>query len=236
MKIPKTLLVLILSGALCITAEYAFGQQIYKWVDEKGTVHFSETPTSDTLKPPGKQNSKERTLEVVTGVEKTKQPSKEEALTEYLRKRDRDQEAQEGRIQEEQAKTLKAIKDHQEEMQHRRDREADMLEKEARKTKTFYDHKGRVIGSGMTKEQQQMLRDAARLRSGFDLEPSPPSYDTNQNFKWPEREEKRGVTNPRTGELYPRSGSSGYTNPKTGEFFPKSGNGAINPKTGEVYR
>ena len=183
----KMFLILFLSWGLCAMPGVTTGQQIYKWVDEKGTVHFSETPTSDDLKPQGKQNSKERTLEIVTGVEKTREPSKEEVLIEYLKKRDREQEAREERGQANQEKRLKAINDQQEEirleMQRRRDKEADRLEKEARKTKTVYDHNGRLLWSGMTKGQQQMLRDAARLRSGFDLEPSPPPSDETEKWK-----------------------------------------------------
>jgi len=183
----KMFLILFLSWGLCAMPGVTTGQQIYKWVDEKGTVHFSETPTNEDLKPQGKQNSKERTLEVVTGVEKAKELSKEESLIEYQKKRDREQGALEERGQANQERRLKAINDQQEEirleMQRRRDKEADRLEKEARKTKTVYDHNGRLLWSGMTKGQQQMLRDAARLRSGFDLEPSPPPSDETEKWK-----------------------------------------------------
>ena len=189
----RMFLILFLIWSLCAMPGMTAGQQIYKWVDEKGTVHFSDTPTSADLKPQGKQNSKERTLEVVTGVEKTKEPSQEELLIEYSRKRDREQGAIRQAEQERQEKMLKTIKDQQEEIQSRRDRAADMLEKEARKTKTFYDHKGRVIGSGMTKGQQQMLRDAARLRSGVDLEASD---ETEKLKRRAEEEEKKNFPSP----------------------------------------
>lgn len=207
----KMLLVLILVCGLCVMAGETMGQQIYKWVDEKGTVHFSETPTTEDLKPQGKQNSKERTLEVVTGVEKAKEPSKEEVLIEYLRKRDREPEALEERGQANQEKRLKAINDQQEEirleMQRRRDKEADRLEKEARKT--IYDPvTGRPL-SGMTKGQQQMLRDAARLRSGLDPEASPPPSDEAEKWKrrarQAESEASRAKSEARDAEIKARN-------------------------------
>ncbi len=138
----KWFLVLILACTLCAVTGKTAGQQIYKWVDEKGTVHFSETPPSDSLKPQGKQNPKERTLEVVTGVEKTREPSKEEVLTDYLKKRDRELDAREDARRSEQERMLKTAKDHQEEMrlemQLRRDREADRLDPH-RETPSRYD-------------------------------------------------------------------------------------------------
>lgn len=158
--------------------------QIYKWVDEKGTVHFSDSPTAEVVKPQGQQTSKERTLEVVTGVE-TKEPSKEELLIEYLKRRDREQESIRQSEQERQERMFKAVKDQQEEMQWRRDRAADMLEKEGRKKRVVRDRQGRIIAEGITKEQQEMLRDAARLRSGSDFEGSPPPSDDVK--KWERR-------------------------------------------------
>jgi len=250
----KMFLILFLSWGLCVMPGVTTGQQIYKWVDEKGTVHFSETPTSDNLKPQGKQNSKERTLEVVTGVEKTREPSKEEVLIEYLKKRDREQDALKERKQADQDKRVKAINDQQEEMrlemQRRRDKEADMLEKEARKTKTVYDHNGRLLWSRMTKGQQQMLRDAARLRSGLDPEGSPP----------PSKEEKRRRTEADDEDRMRRNKASdlsrrvveeskkkasddyhykkkwdGLVNSETGRFCPKVGGGYHDPDKGFVW-
>ena len=46
-----------------------FGQEVYKWVDEKGTVHFSDNPTSGVSNPQGKQTSKENSNEIVKGIE-----------------------------------------------------------------------------------------------------------------------------------------------------------------------
>ena len=212
----KTFLVLILACTLCAMAGEAAGQ-IYKWVDEKGTVHFSETPTSEDLKPQGKQNSKEHALEIVTGVE-TRGPSKEEVLIEYRKQRDREQDAREETKRAEQERRLKATekatKDQQEEMQLRRDIAADKLEKEAKKFRNSM--------AGV-----QMLQDAARLRAGFDLEapPPPPSEGVH--------ELPGAAIDSKTGQIYPRI-QGAIINPRTGEFYPDVGVGYTDPKTGGV--
>jgi hypothetical protein len=46
-----TLFFLLMSGSLC-------NAQIYKWVDEKGTVHFSESPASGVVKSQDKSQGK----------------------------------------------------------------------------------------------------------------------------------------------------------------------------------
>ncbi len=53
-----------------------FGQEFYKWVDEKGTVHFSDNPTyarSQQLK----ENSKENGIEVLKKSEPSKRPARD---------------------------------------------------------------------------------------------------------------------------------------------------------------
>ncbi len=52
------LITFLVFGLLGIT-ESIFGQGIYKWVDEKGTIHFSDNPTSSFFsgeKEPPKEN------------------------------------------------------------------------------------------------------------------------------------------------------------------------------------
>jgi len=54
--------------------EDVFGQEFYKWVDEKGTVHFSDNPTyarSQQLK----ENSKENGIEVLKRSEPSNRPT-----------------------------------------------------------------------------------------------------------------------------------------------------------------
>ena len=50
-------------GLLAFT-ENIFGQELYKWVDEKGTVHFSDNPTS-VIFSQEKERPKENGLEVL---------------------------------------------------------------------------------------------------------------------------------------------------------------------------
>ena len=50
-------------GLLGIT-ESIFGQGLYKWVDEKGTVHFSDNPPSKVSNQ-GKELPKENGIEVL---------------------------------------------------------------------------------------------------------------------------------------------------------------------------
>lgn len=59
-----TILFAFLISLSLISAENIFGQQIYKWVDEKGVVHFSDSPTNSTVKKE-KEASKENGLDVL---------------------------------------------------------------------------------------------------------------------------------------------------------------------------
>ena len=60
---PKILLILFIVMGLLGIVEKGFGQTLYKWVDEKGTVHFSEDPPPQTTvkeekKPPTEDTAK----------------------------------------------------------------------------------------------------------------------------------------------------------------------------------
>jgi hypothetical protein len=199
-----------------------FGQELYKWVDEKGTVHFSDNPTSGVLKSQEKPTFKEDTQKILKGIETGNRHISKDQLILYNQK-STDEDVV--------GRQLKAIKDQSEELQLRRDRAADMLEKEARKT--YVDHKGRALG--MTRGQQQMLRDAARLRSGFDFEASPPPEPPSlppPSPPPPPPHQNPGAINTRTGEFYPGV-AGGIINPRTGEFMPEVGGGYIKSRTGE---
>jgi hypothetical protein len=54
----KIVLTTFLVFGLFTSAENIFGQELYKWVDEKGTVHFSDNPTSTVF-----NQEKERPIE-----------------------------------------------------------------------------------------------------------------------------------------------------------------------------
>ena len=57
-KIFLVLFLVLLLGPSTMAGN-SYGQEIYKWVDEKGTVHFSDNPTSGFFDPQRKQSSKE---------------------------------------------------------------------------------------------------------------------------------------------------------------------------------
>jgi hypothetical protein len=60
---PKILLILFMTLGFLGIGEKGFGQVLYKWVDEKGTVHLSEdpppeTPVKEEKKPPAENTAK----------------------------------------------------------------------------------------------------------------------------------------------------------------------------------
>jgi hypothetical protein len=61
------LITFLILGFLAFT-EKIFGQEFYKWVDEKGTVHFSDTPPSSTRNQE-KELPKENGIEVLKKLE-----------------------------------------------------------------------------------------------------------------------------------------------------------------------
>jgi hypothetical protein len=64
-------LVIFLVFGLFAFAENIYGQGYYKWVDEKGTIHFSDNPASSVgnqEKGPPKENG----IEVLRRLEKSK--------------------------------------------------------------------------------------------------------------------------------------------------------------------
>jgi uncharacterized membrane protein YgcG len=69
----KTILIMFLIFGFLAFTEKSFGQEFYKWVDEKGTVHFSDTPPSPTLNQ-GKEPPKENGIEVLKKLETGNQP------------------------------------------------------------------------------------------------------------------------------------------------------------------
>jgi hypothetical protein len=54
--------------------EDIFGQEFYKWIDEKGTVHFSDSPTYARAQQQ-KQHSKENGIEVLKRSESSDRPT-----------------------------------------------------------------------------------------------------------------------------------------------------------------
>ena len=68
-----TLFFLFMSGSLC-------NAQIYKWVDEKGTVHFSDSPASGVVKNQDKSQGKalDKNQETSQDRSQSKNPDKKE--------------------------------------------------------------------------------------------------------------------------------------------------------------
>ena len=89
--------VFLLGAALALAIPIAFSQSMYKWVDEKGITHFSETPPPDGTKgatrievrtpqpdkPPGdnwkQRDIESRQLRAKQGIEEEKARQQEEA-------------------------------------------------------------------------------------------------------------------------------------------------------------
>jgi len=69
----KTILIAFWVSGFFTFAEDIFGQAIYKWVDEKGTIHFSDNPTSGIFDR-DKEPPKEDGLEVLRKSEMANQP------------------------------------------------------------------------------------------------------------------------------------------------------------------
>jgi hypothetical protein len=65
-------LVFVLSGF----TQDIFGQEFYKWIDEKGTVHFSDNPTYARAQQQ-KENSKENGIEVLKRSEPSNRPARD---------------------------------------------------------------------------------------------------------------------------------------------------------------
>jgi uncharacterized membrane protein YgcG len=67
-QMKKMVLIAFVASVLLGFDENIFAQGIYKWVDEKGTVHFSDNPTSSVFDR-GKEPPKENGLEVLKKLE-----------------------------------------------------------------------------------------------------------------------------------------------------------------------
>jgi hypothetical protein len=65
----KIVLTTFVVFGLFVFTENIFGQGFYKWVDEKGTIHFSDNPTSSVFNQE-KEPPKENGIEVLKRLEK----------------------------------------------------------------------------------------------------------------------------------------------------------------------
>ena len=65
----KLALAVLVVFALSISGGTVLGQSIYKWVDEKGTVNFSDSPQPDVRNHPDKKAIKEDTNATMKNLE-----------------------------------------------------------------------------------------------------------------------------------------------------------------------
>ena len=68
-EMPKIFLILFILLVLLGIGEKGFGQYLYKWVDEKGTVHFSEDPPPETTVKEEKKRPTENTAKILKKLE-----------------------------------------------------------------------------------------------------------------------------------------------------------------------
>lgn len=69
----KIVLIVFLVSSLFAFTEEGFGQGLYKWVDEKGTIHLSDNPPS-TISNQEKELPKDNGVEVLKRKEMGNQP------------------------------------------------------------------------------------------------------------------------------------------------------------------
>jgi len=69
-------LIIFLVFGLSAFSENIFGQEFYKWVDDKGTVHFSDNPTY-ARNQQQKEHSKENGIEVLKRSEPSTLPMRD---------------------------------------------------------------------------------------------------------------------------------------------------------------
>jgi len=210
-----------------LVASVAGAEEIYKWTDENGTVHYSNMP------PPTKKADDVDTVKEKTGVSKFDAPSQQQAPHTPTQPTAPAQPQEQGDFWMDEYGNRHPIT--KELIAQERAR----LEQKLR----YYQHDCMDNYEGPFRREHEKTCDQGEETTRQklkDLEESPQQYfyskhdREKQRVQRNEAQKKDSVFNPKTGEHYPRSGD-GYINPKTGEYYPASGNGAINPKTGEHY-
>ena len=73
----KIVLMIFLVFALSAFTEDIFGQEFYKWVDEKGTVHFSDNPVYARSQQQKEKHSNENGIEVLKRSEPSTRPARD---------------------------------------------------------------------------------------------------------------------------------------------------------------
>jgi hypothetical protein len=245
-RVARVTVLLVFLG-FCVTVG-AVHAEIFKWIDEKGTVHFTEDPATIPEKYRDKvksrateefsESSEERTPTLRKNPKYIYQPKRQSSMPKHVNK-DSQECGSPGQtdivfflprycggartpIALECEEILKKCCNYS-------DREfAEIAHKGAK------DSKGKII----PRKIPGLLRWYCG-QSGPDIIPD---GDTTQDITsdgrtTPPNESSKphqnpGAINPRTGEFYPGV-ADGIINPRTGEFYPDVGGGYIKPRTGE---
>jgi hypothetical protein len=213
-----------------VVVSFVWAAEIYKWVDEKGIVHYSDVP------PPDKKAEEVEIVDEKTGVSTIGTPTAPPAKTQpttTTKPSSTTQSAGQVDVSVDEYGNRHPITD--ELIAQERVR----LEEKLRYYKNECprqrpDSDGHKRWCAYCAESiVQDLKDLAKSPKLYFYS----KYEREKKRvqrKEDEAQKRDSVFNPKTGEYYPRSGN-GYINQKTGEYYPSSGNGAINPKTGEYY-
>ncbi len=137
-------LLLIFALGIIFFESEGFAGDIYRWVDEKGTIIFSDSPP-----PQGSFKKQKVEDEIDKTVEKVKQVDKDADLS------DQERLDEKGRILFEQEKKTKAIKDYDQMRLELR-----LLdEKLEKKLKDLYDNRGHMLRQDYSEEVRRLRRE-----------------------------------------------------------------------------
>lgn len=260
MKATKILLlglsVVIVSGLIMFQLSHA---EIYKWVDEKGTVNFTEDPTTIPEKYQGKAQSRdipespEKKAPLTSkGTHYNYPPQRQLSVPKQFNKDE--QECGLGEYETNvfmmrylgggRSPLAPQCRDILKKCCNYSHREfADLVDKYAKNPK-WEVIPGKIPGllrmyCGQTEPD---ISSESRITSEEERRTRKKQEDEEEEVRRKKQEEDRnprsgeflprsgsGVFNPRTGEYYPPSGPNAYINLRTGEIYPKSGSGAIKP-------
>lgn len=229
-KVPG-LLAVVVGGLMMLQVSQA---EIFKWVDDKGTVHFTEDPATIPEKYQEKVKSRTTEEDLMTPEERVRARKRyEEEVRERLKreKKEYDVKELERRVKEIVDQAQRQNDNQQRERQRDREKAASTLENDLR-------------SQGLTACQREMLTHAATLGSEkLRNDAKNPSLTCSQREALVNAERlRRGLepikftqpasSSPMTGP-YIRTGG-GMTNTETGDFCPKVKGGYIDPKRGFI--
>ena len=229
MKVMLNRVAMMLSMAiLCLSLIFQTAHaEIYKWVDEKGTVHFTEDPAAIPEKYQEKVKTRTTEDDLMTPEERVRARKRyEEEVRERLKREKKEYDAKEleKRVKEIVDQAQRQNDDLQRERQREREKGASTLENDLR-------------SQGLTACQREMLTHSATLGSEkLRNDAKNPSLTCSQREALVNAERlRRGLepikfTQPAS---YIRTGG-GAINTETGDFCPKVKGGYLDPKRGFI--